>query len=228
MRGALIMKRLAKVVDIIYESPDVITINFLVDGAVMPFTAGQYITAYFDQTGFLPGKAYSLSSSPDEPTMSITVKKIGLFSGLLHDLKVDDKFTISKPYGFFNLDIDRPIVAIAAGVGISPMYSIIKDKVDKSDTSLIELFYCNKTEQDIIFRTRLERIRQLSVNHFITKQPNTSCIPRRFLAKRDIKSTGNIYYICGAQQFVADIWRQLIDMGVDVDLISTETFFEAS
>ncbi len=222
------MKYIAKVENIVKESPDVVTINFLVDGKVMPFVAGQYITTYFDQTGFLTGKAYSLSSSPGEPVMSITVKKIGQFSSLLHKLTPGDEFEVSEPYGFFNLEVDKPIVAIVAGVGISPAYSIIKDSISKFNTPLIELFYCNKTDKDIIFKTELDRIRQLSVNYFITRQPDTLHIARRFVAEHDIKTTGSVYYICGAQQFVADIWKQLISMGVDADSISTETFFEAS
>lgn len=221
------MKKIAKVISVVRESADVITINFLVDGVVLPFVAGQYITTYFDQADYPQGKAYSLSSSPNEPVMSITVKKIGQFSSLLHALKPGEEFVISEPYGFFNLGVDKPIVAIVAGVGISPVYSIIKDSVDKFNTSLIELFYCNKTDQDIIFKTKLDHIRQLSVNYFITRQPDTLHLSRRFVVERDMKSIGNVYYICGAQKFVADIWKQLIGIGVDANSISTETFFEA-
>jgi ferredoxin-NADP reductase len=222
----------AKVIDRVVDTPDVITIFFTVDGQPLAQKAGQYITVYFDDTDVKQGKAYSLSSCPGDEYSSITVKKIGLFSGKLHALKIGDSFTISQPYGFFHAHKNRPVVAIATGVGISPVWSIIRHEVARDAANSIQLLYSNKTEDDIIFGSAIHQLassnEQFTYRHFVTRQPQTSHIARRMNLVQDIAdmSPEHCFYVCGAQDFVASIWRQLIEAGASEDQISTETFFE--
>ena len=223
----------AKVTRRIVDTPDVITIFFAVNGQPLTHKAGQYITAYFDDTDVKQGKAYSLSSCPGDEYSSITVKKIGLFSGKLHALKIGDSFTISQPYGFFHAHKNRPVVAIATGVGISPVWSIIRHEVSSGADTPVQLLYGNKTEDDIIFGSAIHQLaannKQFTYRHFVTRQPQTSHIARRMNVAQDIAdmSPEHCFYVCGTQDFVASIWRQLIEAGANEDLISTETFFES-
>lgn len=215
------------------DTPDVVTIDFTVDGKPMDFTAGQYITVYFDDTDVRQGKAYSISSSPHDPHTSITVKKIGIFSGKLHNLKVGDTFAISSPYGFFNARSDKPIVAIAAGVGIAPIWSIIRYEYSRQRDHLpVSLLYSNKSKADISFRTAID---ELSANepsflrqYFVTQKTDSECISRRIDIAQDL--SGDIdnrnFYVCGSADFVGAMWRQLTRAGVHEHSISTETFFE--
>lgn len=222
----------AKVISRVVDTPDVITIFFTVDGRPLAQKAGQYITVYFDDTDVRQGKAYSLSSCPGDEYSSITVKKIGLFSGKLHALKIGECFTISEAYGFFHAHKDKPIVAIATGVGISPIWSIIRHEVARDATKSIQLLCSNKTEDDIIFNSAIRRLagdnQQFTYRHFVTRQPDTSHTARRLSIAEDIAelSAEVCFYVCGAQDFVASIWRQLVEAGASEDQISTETFFE--
>ena len=72
------------------ETDDTVTIYFEVPGYDFCYTAGQYITVFFDDSSTPEGKAYSLSSAPHEKWLSITVKKVGEYSGRLHDLRAGD------------------------------------------------------------------------------------------------------------------------------------------
>ena len=225
-------KLMVQVVKRAVNSPDVVTIFFTVDGRPVRHLAGQYITVYFDDTDVKQGKAYSFSSCPDDEFSSITVKKIGLFSGKLHALKVGDSFTISQPYGFFHAHSGQSITAIAAGVGIAPIWSIIRHEVGRGTGAPIKLLYTNKTCDDIIFRSAIDELNgnfdNFSSQYFVTRQPDALYTTRRIAAQQDIGdiSEDQRFYICGSQDFVKSIWQQLREVGVGEDSISTETFFE--
>ena len=87
-------KLTAKVLRVTRETSDVVTIYFTVPGVDFQYQAGQYITVFFEDSSTPAGKAYSLSSAPHESELSITVKKVGEYSGRLHALNAGDTFQI--------------------------------------------------------------------------------------------------------------------------------------
>lgn len=213
---------------------DVVTLYFcLQDGGVLDYTAGQYVTVYFDDTSTPEGKAYSLSSAPGESLMSITVKKIGVYSGRLHALKVGDVFTISDAYGHFNPMTAKPLVCIGAGVGIAPLWSVIKSEYQRDTDRVASLFYSNKTVDDVAFHDDLShasKTTSLQVHHHITRQRH---VPKHMHAGRiDIDTclrmaeAEAMFLLCGSVRFVRDMWQELTERGVAAERISTETFFE--
>lgn len=226
-------KLTATIINRVVQTADVVTLDFTVDGGPLQFTAGQYITVYFDDTDVKQGKAYSISSSPHDGFTSITVKNIGLFSGKLHDLQVGDELTVSTPYGFFNAKSGKPVVAIAAGVGIAPIWSIIRYEYSKIGTHpKTKLLYSNKSWSDIAFREDIDTLSGTEDSfvrqYFVTREPDDTCTSRRIDVNQDIDSdnTEHSYYVCGSADFVRSMWRQLSAAGVSEHSISTETFFE--
>ncbi|QWQ32246.1 hypothetical protein KOY48_05390 [Candidatus Minimicrobia naudis] len=74
------------------------------------------------------GKAYSISSLLPDELMSITVKNVGgEFSSYFCSRHVGDKLRISPAYGDFNPQTERPLVGIAAGCGLSPIWSVLAE-----------------------------------------------------------------------------------------------------
>lgn len=220
----------ATVTRIVRETPSIRTICFTVGGHTLTYIAGQYVTVYFDHTGLLSGKAYSLSSSPRDTDMRITVKRVGLFSGLLCDLQPGMEFAISEPYGFFNAHADQPIVALAGGVGIAPLWSILR----YHDTLPATLLYSNKTVSEIPLRAAIDAHQaahdNFSVQYFITREAveRQAGIARRINLAHDIAPSdcSHMFYICGSVDFVTGMWQQLMALGVPDTHIATETFFE--
>ncbi len=227
------MKRLvATVKRVRRESDDIVTIYFTVPN--FKYKAGQYITVFFPDSSCPQGKAYSLSSAPHEKWQSITVKKIGEYSGRLHALKAGDKFFVSSAYGFFNPETNKPLVCIGAGCGISPIWSVLKDELRKDEKRHAQVFYGNKTADGISFIDELNEYENAHDNfkthHYITRQE----------IKDDNMKKGRIslddclkafeesahYLICGSVDFVRDMWRGLVSRGISEESISTETFFE--
>jgi len=86
------------------------------------FQAGQYLDLFFPEDKDGHGKPYTISSAPSE-NLQITVKKIGKFSGKLHELEIGGKIYASGPNGFMTMqETDHPdykTVFIAGGVGIT-------------------------------------------------------------------------------------------------------------
>lgn len=213
------------------ETPDITTIYFLLeDDWKLEYVAGQYITVFIDGSKVPQGKAYSLSSAPHEKWMSITVKNVGgEYSSYLCALKKGDTFMVSRAYGNFNPGITRPIVALAAGVGISPIISVLKDEKAHNGTGKSHLYYSNKSHHAIAHK-HAAAASGATVHHHITAD---SAVPAamhkgRIVLDECVKAAeGAFYLICGSVGFVRDMWQGLTERGVAPESISTETFFES-
>lgn len=217
---------------IVQESPSVVTLYFERPSGFC-YTAGQYITVFFDDTGVNEGKAYSLSSQPGDFDLCITVKKIGLFSGRLHDMKAGDTLCISPAYGMFNAFRDAPLVALAAGVGIAPIYSIIRHDVFRGSDRPIRLVYTNTTDDEMVFKKELDQLAHstngFDVTYIVTRQDDSEYTgPRMNGADIARDYPDRMVCICGAVDFVRDMRRQLVEAGIGEEAIMTEVFFETA
>lgn len=230
------MKRVVATVEKVeYTGDDVITIHFSLPAAHrFHYEAGQYITVFFEHSSTPAGKAYSLSSAPHETLYSITVKNVGEFSGRLYDMTRGDTFELSEPYGHFNPRTLHPIVALSAGVGIAPVWSVLKDELHHGSERALHLFYTNRSPETIAHHETIavhaEAHPSFLVHHHLTRTAN---VPALMHAGRiDLDACvqaveGEVrYLICGSVAFVRDMWRGLTERGVSGEYISTETFFE--
>lgn len=218
-----------------YIGDDVIVIYFLLnEKSDFHYEAGQYITIFFDGSSTPAGKAYSLSSAPHEKMLSITVKRIGEFSGKLYAMKPGDQFEMSEAYGHFNPHTTKPIVALSAGVGIAPVWSVIKSEFARSEANIAHLFYSNASPEKIPHHEAIDKHAHahdgFTVHHHITRSRNLS--EGMHSGRIDLDACisaveGEVnYLICGSVEFVRDMWRGLTERGVTQEYISTETFFE--
>jgi oxidoreductase FAD/NAD(P)-binding domain protein len=234
MRGALMEWLTAKVLRVRRETDDIATIFFTVPGRDFHYIAGQYITVFFEQSSTPEGKAYSLSSAPYEKLLSITVKKVGEYSGRLHALREGDSFMISEAYGTFNPQTTKPLVCISAGCGLAPIWSVLKDELRCNMNRRVQLFFSNKTVDSIPFFDDLDACqsahRSVKIYHYITRQHDVPANMKKGRIDLDqcVSAVPNevAYLVCGSADFVRDMWRGLVERGVDGGSISTETFFE--
>ncbi|MEN9893278.1 MAG: hypothetical protein RLY78_3573 [Pseudomonadota bacterium] len=109
------------------------------DGGPVPaFQPGQYVSVrvLLPQLGYRQPRQYSLSNAPGLDHLRISVKREagddvrdeGQVSGHLHrQVQAGDVVEVSPPAGDFRLHTDRdtPVVLISAGVGITPMMSML-------------------------------------------------------------------------------------------------------
>ena len=120
--------------DIIVESPTVKTFRLTPASkkSLFKFIAGQYVDMSVNIDGEAVNRPYSISSaSTQRGTFDLSIKREpdGYVSKYMHDtVKVGDKVGISAPFGQFHFNGKgaKSIVLIGAGVGVTPLISILR------------------------------------------------------------------------------------------------------
>lgn len=219
------------------ETKDIVTIFLSPTKKGFKYTAGQYVAVYLDKNKNSHAKFYTISNTPSEKFITLSVKKIGNFSSALHNLKVGDAVYISGPFGWFypKEDMDK-LVFLAAGIGIAPFLSIIRDCEDRNIRKQIYLFYTNKTFEDIAFHKDIDKIASknnaLKVHYCLTRDKlkhesidRYERIDAKYIKKESNGLADKNFYICGPISFVSDIRKQLLKCKVNEKSIFTESFF---
>jgi len=129
------------------------------------YRAGQFLTFVFIEQHKQERRSYSISSSPewDEP-LAVTVKRLpnGAFSRpLLDKAETGDVLTIAGgASGFFTLPDKQfdHFVFIAAGSGITPVFSLLKSAQKLYPKVPALLIYSNRSRDRTIFRNHLKEL----------------------------------------------------------------------
>lgn len=140
------------VIDVIEETPDSKSIVLRTpenSRELFAYRPGQFLTVRIpsDRTGHV-ARSYSLSSAPGiDDELKVTVKRTsgGYGSNWLCDNVEPGNFlTVLPPSGRFTpADFTSDFLLFAAGSGITPIISILKTALLRSDRSVV-LFYANR------------------------------------------------------------------------------------
>jgi len=196
------------VAEVIQEAHDTATIVFFTGNDVLNYQPGNFLTIAPQQFPALerwvryledlkgkkePARAYSLTSSPDEKYLAITVKEERYISGvtpyppLLSPILACRTFLGQKmvitgftgPYTFSDKlrNESEDAVHICAGSGIVPSYSIIKHDLRVNEKLKHTLIYSNKDFEDVIFYNQLNELEnqfphRFKVVHTLTRENN--------------------------------------------------------
>jgi ring-1,2-phenylacetyl-CoA epoxidase subunit PaaE len=237
--------------EIIAETADTKTISFWqpVHQSVS-YKAGQFITVIIEINGKKERRSYSMSSSPREGNLAITVKKVhnGLISNYLcENIKVGDAIEVMEPMGHFvaepNAENARNIVMFGGGSGITPLLSIIKTILPAETKSKMFLIYGSRTEDDIIFKKQLDQLEmqyqgRFKVIHVLTKPTYTwagyktriNQASAVIFLKQDIgiELDKAEYYLCGPEGMMDQISNALGLFNVPPENIHKEHFGDSN
>lgn len=178
--------------------------------------------------GLSGGKTYSLSSSPTEPDLLITFKEGQ--SGIKRTLQTaqpGDRFRMSA-YGNdydFSLRRNRSSVLIAAGVGVAPFRSMIREMFDQSSTESTHLIYLNRTA-DFLFREEFDQwsasLPGVTIDYVVTADMKSK--ERRKLLAESVGRDAHYYYVAGPPSMIEATEDVLMGAGVDHDNIRIDSF----
>lgn len=138
----------------------------LVEPTTIEFEAGQYIqlesAEYKGHEAVMRG--YSISSVPSDKThLELIIRLVpdGICSTwVVQHLKEGANITLSGPYGHFHLsDTTAPIICIAGGSGMAPIWSILRDMKEKGLNRPATYFFGALTQRDLFF---LDEFKQLA------------------------------------------------------------------
>jgi ring-1,2-phenylacetyl-CoA epoxidase subunit PaaE len=164
-----------RIKELVRETSDCISIEFDLPADLQEkfqFKAGQNITIKQEINGEEVRRSYSICSAPFEQKLKVAIKKIngGLFSTFANDvLKVNHILDIMPPTGNFTTKHNEQqpqYLGIAAGSGITPIISIIKDTLSTQPRSTFTLIYGNKNRSSIAFFEELENLKNKYIERF--------------------------------------------------------------
>jgi ferredoxin-NADP reductase len=228
-----------KVEAIKWELPDTATF-FLAEtsGKKIHYKAGQFITLVFVHHEEEIRRSYSLSSSPDEDLLSITIKRIenGEISRfLLTKVKQGDILNAVEPAGRFTItgfEAKKDIVLFAAGSGVVPIFSQLKYVLKRPGKSMLTLIYSNQNEKSILFKDELDELalknpRRFRIVHLLSseaKRLNNLAVEQlvRQHVKFDLDQAE--FYCCGPFTYMRMIKLTLIYMGIEPGQVRKENF----
>tara|TARA_Y100000589_G_scaffold150354_2_gene143477 strand:- start:77 stop:1129 length:1053 start_codon:yes stop_codon:yes gene_type:complete len=214
-----IEKETSESVSIEFEVPE----KFLND---FSFKAGQFLILKKFIRGEEIRRSYSLCSTPESGQFKVVVKQIpnGKFSTFANtELKPGDQIEIGLPRGNFFVQTDsnntKSYTLIAAGSGITPVFSILKTILVEEPNSTISLFYGNKSPELTIFKEEIEQLKKkypkkLSIHFIFSQHKGESRFHTGRLEGRKLKKlfkkiapvdlTDEIF-ICGPQEMTSSI-----------------------
>jgi len=238
-----------RVAEVIRETPT--TCTFVLespDGGAPAFRyrAGQHLTLLVDAGGSTHRRCYSFSTSPlagGRP--AITVKRMadGVVSRYLHEqVRAGDTLVSLDPTGDFTLATDatarRHLVLVAGGVGITPLVSLAETVLRAEPGSRVTLLCGNRSEDEIVFRRRLEALAQefpqrCTVLHALDAAGDGWTGLRGQLdGTRVLQALGapaaDAYFVCGPEPMMQSVCTALEAAGVPRNRVHTERFAYAS
>lgn len=246
-RQAWLSYEITKIVD---ESESIRSYYLKIDeGVKANFKAGQFLTirATVDRQELI--RTYTVSSAPDDEEYRISVKRDGIFSRHLHStIVVGNTIEAKAPTGAFIYPVSKnnPLVLIAAGVGITPMMSILRDVIiaaikTRSLRSVVLIASARSNKERAFFDELVDL--GFSVGNDIKiiwclSQPEEDLqqgihfdvagrIDRNVLEKYLPKETSDVF-ICGPDGFMQSTYNHLRSLKIEDENIYSEAFGPAS
>ncbi|PRY04652.1 ring-1,2-phenylacetyl-CoA epoxidase subunit PaaE [Pontibacter ummariensis] len=214
------------------------------DAKAIQYKPGQYLTFSKKTHHHEERRSYSITSTPvlNEP-LAIGVKRVenGLFSRMLVDeVRVGDKLSTLGATGLFTLPEDiqayKQVFFLAAGSGITPIFSLLKTVLHASPDLQVVLIYSNKTPAHAIFREELEELaaefpERLRIEFLFSNSPDLSRarlykdLMQAFLRQYAVAPYEQIlFYLCGPTNYMRMCFYALRQEEVPDDNIRRESF----
>ncbi|MCG6576970.1 FAD-binding oxidoreductase [Pseudomonas sp. AF32] len=238
--------RVARIVD---ESPNIRSFYLeATDGVGLPgFDAGQHLPVRVALQGQAAAviRTYSVSSAPSDDFLRISVKRDGSVSSHLHDrVQVGDEIEVRAPQGHFIVQATerRPLVLLAAGVGVTPLLSMLREVVYQglriNRMRPVWMVQSARTVADLAFREEIDALvarsgGKVRVLRMVSQPPVGADAGKGYeaegridieLLKQWLPLNDYDYYLCGPGSFTQALYDGLRGLRIPDDRIHAETF----
>lgn len=221
------------------------------------FKPGQHLPLRFR----VPGESkplvrcYSLSSGPTDEYYRVSVKQVGppakqpdlpagkVSNFINRQLMVGDTVDAKAPNGSFHINDlgNAPVVLLAGGIGITPLYSMLEHLVEQQDNRLIILFYGVRNGREHTFKQDIHKLAASRQNvHIVTCYSNPDATDQ---LNKDYQVNGYVsidllkvllpsnqcqFFMCGPPHFMQSVQQGLDEWQVPENRIHSEAFGPAS
>lgn len=223
LRVKTVIRETADAHSIVFEVPDDRADRFA-------YAPGQFLTLRVDVDGETCLRCYSLASSPSvDADLKVSIKRVAggrVSNRLLDTVQAGDDLVVMPPKGVFRLrESAAPVVLFAAGSGITPVISILK-QVLVTTARPVTLVYANRDERSVIFRHELAGL--------AARHPDRFTLVHRFDDREGPLTAGAVaarttaaeaqFYMCGPAPFMQMVRKSLREAGVAEERIFLESF----
>lgn len=237
-----------KISEVVRETEDAISVAFTVPEELQQdyeFTQGQHLTLKTDVGGEELRRSYSICSAVGDKKLRVAIKQIegGKFSTYANqNLKTGQSLDVMIPQGRFSTplaaDNRKNYLAVAAGSGITPIFSIVKTILETEANSAVTLIYGNRTVAGILFLEALEDLKnsyadRLNLVHILSREHqdaellngriNREKCAELFSGALNAASFDDAF-LCGPEQMTMEVKEFLLDNGIGKDHIHFELF----
>jgi ferredoxin-NADP reductase len=183
--------------------------------------AGQFVTVGVDVGGVRHHRCYSLTSEPHRPDgrIEITVQSVDggtVSTHLAHRTRPGDDLAVGSAEGDFTLlDDDRPVLAVTAGSGITPVMGMVRSlaRGGRRARPDVVVVHHAPTPDRAIFAGELARLDAtepwLRVETVLTREPGGGHLDGDRLARLCPDWAERDAYVCGPMgllDFATDHW----------------------
>ena len=204
------------------------------------FKPGQYCIVtlknlnYPDERG--PKRQFSINNSPNEKgviTITTRISESG-FKKTLKELPLGTEVELGPIGGQFILpeNIQKPLVFIAGGIGITPFRSMLKYVAEQKLPFIITLIYSNRDQASTAYLQEMQNYTQTIPNFKLiptmTEDPNwpgeKRMINAEFIKEYFADINAQNYMVVGPPGMVAGVERTLFETGILAENITKENF----
>jgi ferredoxin-NADP reductase len=218
-----------KVFKVVQEGPGVISV--IMKGRrlhKLNAEGGQFFGwRFLTRRHLLMSHPYSLSASPTEHLMRITVKDLGDHSRSLVKLKPGTRVFMEGPYGAFTAgrSTRRHVVLVGGGVGITPIRAIMEEFGPGVQMDVI--FRASKVE-DLVLREELDYLASRSrgairIHYLVGPRSHHPMDARSLTALVPLFAASEIY-ICGPAPLVEAVREAAREVGIPKNRFHDEAF----
>ena len=231
-----------RVTRIFGETPAIKTFRLIEPtGGPIPFgfLAGQFLTLTVANDGKTVKRSYTIASSPAQRDyVELTVKREeqGLVSRYLNDeVREGALLQVAAPQGVFTFtgtEADS-IVLIGAGVGATPLMSIVRFLTDRGWGKPVYLLLSFRTPEEFLFREELDYLQKrhsyLRVAATMSRADGAwtgakGRITKEFLSQSVPDVSTRRIHLCGPPAMMESMRGVLAELGVPRENVRTEAF----
>lgn len=223
LKTSKVSKETNDCIHIAFEIPEHLKNNFR-------FKQGQYINVRHIVDGEDLRRSYSIVNAPSEGSsdIEILVKRMddGRVSKFLNDeVQLGDELEVLEPMGHFYTNYhptnEKTYIGLAAGSGISPVLSNVKEALYQEPKSTAYLFFSNRSFEDIIFRKEIDGLAErfggrLKVVYLLSREKHfedelfegricADKLQQLFERFPDINIQESTFFICGPSEMIKDV-----------------------
>lgn len=217
-----------RVEKVVSEGPGVVSI-YITGRDIYSLNAqgGQFFSWRFLQKGlWFQSHPYSLSASPTDDSLRITVKALGDSSSTLANLVPGTRVFVEGPYGIFKASSarrGRQIVLIGGGVGITPLRAIMEEF--PSNTK-IDILYRASSESELVLRKELDEIASKvgAKVHYLVGSRSTHTMSYEYLKEILPNFQDAEVFVCGPEGLVSAVKAATKRAGIPKNRFHDEAF----